>query len=137
MFHLMQKTWTDQSNIFFLWLGPTPRDLAVYPAGDGVLIFEVVKNGKTDDCGALRGADDSRRRRVRYPVLQASVLGTADSEHRNRPGLCSFLFEIPEASMSKACVQWVPPRTIAAVQSPVATMKGVTNRDTLAVSNRF
>jgi hypothetical protein len=64
-----------------------------------------VENGKTDDCRALRGVDDSRRSWSRSSVLQASVLGTADSEHRNRPGLCSFLFEIPEASVSQVCVQ--------------------------------
>lgn len=50
----------------------------------------VHRNGKTDD---PRG-DDSRHRHCRCPDLQEPFLGTTDGEHRNRSGVCRFLFAI-------------------------------------------
>src|SRR6266478_7616327 len=40
--------------------------------------------------------------RIRRPVLQEPVLGAADSERRNCPGVRGVLSEVPEASMSAA-----------------------------------
>ena len=59
-------------------------------------------NGKPDDHRTLRSLDGSRDSRDRCLVLQESVLGTADGERRNRPGIRSLLLQIPETSMSKA-----------------------------------
>ena len=39
---------------------------------------------------------------VDLPVLQKPVLGTADGERGNRPGVRGVLLEVPEASMSGA-----------------------------------
>ena len=49
---------------------------------------------------ALRARAGSRRGRRGRPVLQEPVLGAADSERRNCPGVRGFRSEVPEASMS-------------------------------------
>jgi hypothetical protein len=63
----------------------------------------------TGNCRALRIAVGSRHIRCRFPVLQKSVLGTADREHRNCFGIHSFLLKIPQASMRKArrCIHFL------------------------------
>jgi len=48
---------------------------------------------------ALRAHRDRHGR----PVLQAPILGTADSERRNCPGVRGVLSEVPEVSMSAGC----------------------------------
>src|SRR5450759_21011 len=55
-----------------------------------------------EDRRTLPSLDGSRDRRNRSLVLQEPVLGTADGERRNRPGIRSLLLQIPEASMSEA-----------------------------------
>src|SRR5271169_1090541 len=60
------------------------------------------RHENTGNCRALRAADDSRRSRCRFPVLEKPVLGTANSEYRNCLGIRSFLLELPQASMRKA-----------------------------------
>jgi hypothetical protein len=55
-----------------------------------------VDNGNS----GLHSAAGSRRGRCGFPILQEPVLGTADGEYRNRPGVRSVLLEISEASMS-------------------------------------
>src|SRR5215469_6474297 len=59
-------------------------------------------DGKTGSRRALRACAGSRRGRCGHPVLQAPVLGTADSEHRDCTGVRGVLFQVPEASMSAA-----------------------------------
>jgi hypothetical protein len=63
------------------------------------------KDGKTGSRRALRGRAGSRRARRGRPVLQGPVLGAADGERRNRPGVRGVLFEVPEASMSAAAAR--------------------------------
>src|SRR5215470_10550436 len=58
------------------------------------------KDGKTGSRRALRARAGSRRGRRGRPVLQEPVLGAADSERRNCPGVRGFRSEVPEASMS-------------------------------------
>src|SRR5262245_47723607 len=60
------------------------------------------KDGKTGGHRALRARAGSRRGRRGHPVLQEPVLGAADSERRNCPGIRGVLSEVPEASMSAA-----------------------------------
>src|SRR5499433_3063007 len=60
------------------------------------------KDGKTGSRRALRARAGSRRGRRGRPVLQEPVLGAADSERRNCPGVRGILSEVPEASMSAA-----------------------------------
>src|SRR5262245_7285574 len=59
-------------------------------------------DGKTGSHRALRARAGSRRCRRGRPVLQEPVLGTADGERRNSPGVRSVLSEVPEALMSAA-----------------------------------
>jgi polyhydroxybutyrate depolymerase len=59
-------------------------------------------NGKAEDRGALHHLDGSSDCRDRFLVLQAPVLGTADGERGNRPGIRSLLLQVPETSVSKA-----------------------------------
>ena len=59
-------------------------------------------DGKTGSRPALRARAGSGRGRRRRPVLQAPILGTADSERRNRPGVRGVRLEVPEASMRYA-----------------------------------
>src|ERR1035441_9473553 len=58
-------------------------------------------NGQTGSYRALRGGDGSRHSLCRFRVLQKPILGTADSQYWNRPGVRSVLFEISEASVNK------------------------------------
>ena len=51
---------------------------------------------------ALRARAGSRRGRRGRPVFQEPVLGAADSERRNCPGVRGVLSEVSEASMSAA-----------------------------------
>jgi hypothetical protein len=57
-------------------------------------------DGKTSSRRNLRARDGGRRDRRGRPVLQEPVLGAADSERRNCPGVRGVLSEVPEASMS-------------------------------------
>src|SRR5262249_40027900 len=59
-------------------------------------------DGKTDSHRVLRARAGSRRGRRGRPVLQEPVLGTADGERRNCPGVRGVLSEVPEALMSAA-----------------------------------
>src|ERR1039457_3749974 len=59
-------------------------------------------DGKTGSRRALRARAGSRRGRRGRPVLQEPVLGAADGQRRNCPGVRGVLFEVPEASMSAA-----------------------------------
>jgi len=58
--------------------------------------------GQTDRCRVLCGSNGSRYSRCGFRILQKPILGMADSEHWRCPGVRSFLFEIPQASMNKA-----------------------------------
>src|SRR5580658_4796124 len=60
------------------------------------------KDGKTVSRRALRARAGSRCGRRGRPVLQEPVLGAADGERRNRPGVLGFLLEVREAPMSAA-----------------------------------
>jgi len=60
------------------------------------------KDGKTGSRRALRARAGSRRGRRGRPVLQEPVLGAADNERRNCPGVRGVLSQVPEASMSAA-----------------------------------
>ena len=60
------------------------------------------EHGKTGNRRALRARADSRRGRRGRPVLQGPVLGAADGERRNCPGVRGVLSEVPESSMSDA-----------------------------------
>src|SRR5499433_3661839 len=53
------------------------------------------KDGKTGSRRALRARAGSRRGRRGRPVLQEPVLGAADSERRNCPGVRGVLSEVP------------------------------------------
>src|SRR5215472_11708561 len=77
---------------------------AVYSAALALTPQHVVerKDGKTGSRRALRARAGSRRGRRGRPVLQEPVLGAADSERRNCPGVRGVLSEVPEASMSAA-----------------------------------
>src|SRR5262245_42753996 len=57
-------------------------------------------DGKTGGRRALRARTGSRRGRRGRPVLQEPVLGAANRERRNCPGVRGVLSEVPEASMS-------------------------------------
>src|SRR5450756_262802 len=59
-------------------------------------------HGKTGIHRALRARDGCRCGRRGPPVLQASLLGAAGSERRDRPGVPGVLPQIPEAFMSAA-----------------------------------
>ena len=59
-------------------------------------------DGKTGSHRTLRARPGSRRGRRGRPVLQEPVLGTADGERRNGPGVRGVLSEVPEALMSAA-----------------------------------
>src|SRR6516225_2309676 len=54
-------------------------------------------DGKTGSRRALRARAGSRRGRRGRPVLQEPVLGAADSERRNCPGVLGVLSEVPAA----------------------------------------
>src|SRR5262249_30613749 len=58
------------------------------------------KDGKTGSRRALRARAGSRRGRRGRPVVQEPVLGAANRERRNCPGVRGVLSEVPEASMS-------------------------------------
>ena len=60
-------------------------------------------NGKTSSRRNLRSCDGGRRDRRGRPVLQEPVLGAADSERRNCPGVRGVLSEVPEASVNGPC----------------------------------
>src|SRR5215813_9370316 len=77
---------------------------AVYSAALALTPQHVVerKDGKTGSRRALRARAGSRRGRRGRLVLQEPVLGAADSERRNCPGVRGVLSEVPEASMSVA-----------------------------------
>src|SRR5262249_5550337 len=55
-------------------------------------------DGKTGSRRALRARAGSRRGRRGRPVLQEPVLGAADSERRNCPGVRGVLSAVPEGS---------------------------------------
>jgi len=57
-------------------------------------------NDKKHTCRALRCGIGLRYRWSGYSVLQASILGTANGEHRHCPGICSLLSEIPTETVS-------------------------------------
>ena len=59
-------------------------------------------DGKTGSHRVLRARAGSRPCRRGRPVLQEPVLGTADGERRNSPGVRSVLSEVPEALRSAA-----------------------------------
>src|SRR5215510_4933218 len=69
-------------------------------------------DGKTGSHRALRARAGSRRGRCGRPVLQEPVLGAADSERRNCPGVRGVLSEVPEGSVSVAAVR--PPSELKA-----------------------
>src|SRR6516162_10211781 len=79
---------------------------AVYSAALALTPQHVVerKDGKTGSRRALRARAGSRRGRRVRPVLQEPVLGAADSERRNCPGVRGVLSDVAEASMSAAGV---------------------------------
>src|SRR5215813_2763320 len=83
---------------------------AVYSAALALTPQHVVdrKDGKTGSRRALRARAGSRRGRRGRPVLQEPVLGAADSERRNCPGVRGVLSEVPEASMSAAASRGSP-----------------------------
>src|SRR5215469_8034285 len=70
---------------------------AVYSAALALTPQHVVerKDGKTGSRRALRARAGSRRGRRGRPVLQEPVLGAADSERRNCPGVRGVLSEVP------------------------------------------
>jgi hypothetical protein len=57
------------------------------------------RDGKTDDCRALRSGHDSRHRRCGCPDLQEQSLGATDGEYRDRSGIYSVLFAFPRAPL--------------------------------------
>src|SRR5215813_9930466 len=60
------------------------------------------KDGKTGSRRALRARAGSRRGRRGRPVLQEPVLGAADSERRNCPGVRGVLSEVPACCSSRS-----------------------------------
>src|SRR6516165_1745615 len=65
------------------------------------------RDGKTGGRGTLRARAGSRCGRRGHPVLQEPVLGAADGERRNCPGVLGVLSEVPQASMSRFGVMQV------------------------------
>src|SRR5262249_4279426 len=57
-------------------------------------------DGKTCSYRALRARVGGRRNRRGCPVLQESVVGAADGERRNSPGILGVLSEVPEQPVS-------------------------------------
>jgi hypothetical protein len=57
-------------------------------------------DGKTGGHRVLRARAGSRRNRRGCSVLQESVLGAADGERRDSPGVLGVLSEVPEQSVS-------------------------------------
>ena len=55
------------------------------------------KDGRSGSRRALRARAGSHRGRRGRPVLQEPVLGAADSERRNCPGVLGVLSEVPAA----------------------------------------
>jgi len=66
------------------------------------------KDAKTGSRRTLRARAGSRRGRRGRPVLQEPVLGAADGERRDRPGVRGVLLSVPEASMSAAAAMRRP-----------------------------
>src|SRR5215467_1914293 len=85
------------------------------------------KDGKTGSRRALRARAGSRRGRRGRPVLQEPVLGAADSERRNCPGVRGVLSEVPEASMSAAGVTRLA--IAGCTEAEIATITGHSLRD--------
>jgi hypothetical protein len=83
------------------------------------------KDGKTGSRRALRARAGSRRGRRGRPVLQQPVLGAADSERRNCPGVRGA--EVPEASMSAAGVTRLA--IAGCTEAEIATITGHSLRD--------
>ena len=65
-------------------------------------------DGKTGSHRPLRARAGSRRDRRGRPVLQEQVLGAADGERRNSPGVRGVLSEVPEALVSAVGVSPFP-----------------------------
>src|SRR5262249_6771799 len=84
-------------------------------------------DGKTGSHRALRARAGSRRGRCGRPVLQEPVLGAADSERRNCPGVRGVLSEVPEASMSAAGVTRLA--IAGCTEAEIATITGHSLRD--------
>ena len=71
----------------------------------GLVVSVLIRDcDENTGCRALRTAVGSRHSRCRFPVLQESVLGTTDGEHRNCFGILGFLLKISQASMRKGFV---------------------------------
>src|SRR5215831_14943291 len=85
------------------------------------------KDGKTGSRRALRARAGSRRGRRGRPVLQEPVLGAADSERRNCPGVRGVLSEVPDASMSAAGVTRLA--IAGCTEAEIATITGHSLRD--------
>ena len=81
-------------------------------------------DGKTGSRRALRARADRCRGRHGRPVLQASLVGTANSKRRNCAGVRGLLLEVPEASMSAAAAMQLtrlhgePRSTLAGQRTP-------------------
>ena len=80
------------------------EDLYGRPRGDGVSGPHALerKDGKTGSRCVLRARAGSRRGQRGRPVFKEPVLGAADGERRDRPGVRGVLLAVPEASMSAA-----------------------------------
>src|SRR5215470_19356234 len=102
---------------------------AVYSAALALTPQRVVerKDGKTGSRRALRARAGSRRGRRGRPVLQEPILGAADSERRNCPGVRGVLSEVPEASMSAAGVTRLA--IAGCTEAEIATITGHSLRD--------
>src|SRR5665811_422270 len=77
-------------------------------------------HGKAGSDRALRARDGSRRGWRGRPVLQGPLLGAADGQRRDRPGVRGVLFQVPEAFVSAAPGE----RSIQLSLSPTGTRGG-------------
>ena len=79
-----------------------PPDLSNFEAPTMVVVIPFVSAAvaawaKTGSRRALRACAGGRRGQRGRPVLQEPVLGTADGERRDRPGVLGVLLVVPEA----------------------------------------
>lgn len=63
-------------------------------------------NAEEHDCRALPRGDDYRHRQRGLFILQVSILGAADGQHRHCVGVCGILFEISEAPVVVCAGPW-------------------------------
>src|SRR5262249_7715132 len=102
---------------------------AVYSAALALTPQHVVerKDGKTGSRRALRARAGWGRARSGSALLQGPVLGEADSERRNCPGVRGVLSEVPDASMSAAGVTRLA--IAGCTEAEIATIPGHSLRD--------